>query len=433
MAAIDSIYHYYLSTYANSAVSRYDSHKKSELRDIYNRMVKSNKDSPLYRIKNLHETAAYAIDIKESARRIKNVIASLSDNKEGIESAFAKKVATSSDESVVQATYIGTGEHTDPVDDFEIEVRQLALPQVNQGNYLEDNGKGIPIGNYAFDLNTASASYEFQFSVNEGESNLDILQKLGRLVKNADIGLKAEIVRDPQGQRSALRLESVRTGKREDGAPLFEIVAEGTTNSFEAMQILGIHNIKQPSRNASYLLNGEAMTSTSNSITVGQSLALHLKKTNREGESETIGYKPSVDAVADNLQELVDSYNSIIKIATNDAGARQQGNKLLSDMQSVTENYRDELEAIGLRTLENGEITVDRDLLADAVTSENAKENFSVLNAFKDALNERATMASINPMNYVNKILVAYKNPGRNFATPYITSIYSGMMMDRYC
>ena len=41
MAAIDTVYHYYLSTYANSTVSRYDSHKKSELRDIYNRMVKT--------------------------------------------------------------------------------------------------------------------------------------------------------------------------------------------------------------------------------------------------------------------------------------------------------------------------------------------------------------------------------------------------------
>ena len=35
-------------------------------------------------------------------------------------------------------------------------------------------------------------------------------------------------------------------------------------------------------------------------------------------------------------------------------------------------------------------------------------------------------------MNYVNKVVVAYKNPGHNFATPYITSIYSGMMLDNY-
>ena len=36
MAAIDSAYQYYLSTYAGRALSRYDTHKKSELRDVYN-------------------------------------------------------------------------------------------------------------------------------------------------------------------------------------------------------------------------------------------------------------------------------------------------------------------------------------------------------------------------------------------------------------
>jgi len=45
---------------------------------------------------------------------------------------------------------------------------------------------------------------------------------------------------------------------------------------------------------------------------------------------------------------------------------------------------------------------------------------------------KEAENISINPMNYVNKIVVAYKNPGHNFATPYITSIYSGMMLDKY-
>ena len=36
-------------------------------------------------------------------------------------------------------------------------------------------------------------------------------------------------------------------------------------------------------------------------------------------------------------------------------------------------------------------------------------------------------------MKYVEKVLVTYKNPGKTFVTPYITSIYSGMMMDEYC
>ena len=45
MAAIDSAYQYYLSTYGNSTVSRYDTHKKSQLRDTYNKIVKTNKQN----------------------------------------------------------------------------------------------------------------------------------------------------------------------------------------------------------------------------------------------------------------------------------------------------------------------------------------------------------------------------------------------------
>ena len=47
-------------------------------------------------------------------------------------------------------------------------------------------------------------------------------------------------------------------------------------------------------------------------------------------------------------------------------------------------------------------------------------------------MNVKAENASINPMRYVDKVIVAYKNPGHNFATPYITSIYAGMMLDSY-
>lgn len=432
MAAIDTVYHYYLSTYANSTVSRYDSHKKSELRDIYNRMVKTNKESPLYKIKETKNAARFAIDIKESARQIQNVISSLSGGGKGIEAAFSKKVASSTDDEMVEAKYIGANDESEATESFDIEVRSLAEPQVNQSNFLYSGVRDIPVGNYSFDLNTPSASYEFQFSVNDGETNRDILNKLARLINGANLGLKTEILENDNRQ-SALRLESSQTGLPEGEQYLFNIVPEGTTDSRTAMGILGISEISSPAKNASFLLNGKEHVSRSNTITVDKTFELKLKGIHNEGESETIGYKPSVDAVADNLQELVDSYNSIIDIATNPVGEEQQGNRLLNDMRSVTLNYNSELEAIGLCSQDDGRIRVDRALLADAISSDDAKESFSVLNAFKDALNDKASNASINPMNYVNKIIVAYKNPGHNFAAPYISSIYAGMMLDRRC
>ena len=82
---------------------------------------------------------------------------------------------------------------------------------------------------------------------------------------------------------------------------------------------------------------------------------------------------------------------------------------------------------------ENGEISVDEDLLSETVSSEDYEEKLSVLNDFKNLLNMKANNASLDPMRYVDKVLVTYKNPGKTFVTPYITSIYSGMMMDEFC
>ena len=88
---------------------------------------------------------------------------------------------------------------------------------------------------------------------------------------------------------------------------------------------------------------------------------------------------------------------------------------------------------MGLLVDDKGEISIDKALLTESVSEENAEEHLSVLNEFKNLLNTKANNASLDPMKYVDKIIVTYKNPGKNLVTPYITSIYSGMMMDRYC
>ena len=151
MAAIDTAYHYYLSTYANQSASRYDSHKKSELRNIYNTIVKINKDAPLYKIKHSGDVQKFAIDIKESTRIIKNVVASLSDAEEGIGNAFQKKIAVSSQEDVVSADYIGNNKETDELESFLIEVKELASSQINLGNFLDKNHLTLKPGSYSFD------------------------------------------------------------------------------------------------------------------------------------------------------------------------------------------------------------------------------------------------------------------------------------------
>ena len=88
---IGSAYDYYLKTYGSQQTSRYDSHRKEDLRNTVNKIKILNKESPLYKFKLSGDVQKYAIDIKESARNIKNVVASFSESEAGIAAAFDKK------------------------------------------------------------------------------------------------------------------------------------------------------------------------------------------------------------------------------------------------------------------------------------------------------------------------------------------------------
>ncbi len=160
---------------------------------------------------------------------------------------------------------------------------------------------------------------------------------------------------------------------------------------------------------------------------------LTLHGISEENNPAIIGFKTNADAMADNIQTLVDSYNSILHTADKYNGLQQQSAKLYQDMSSTAFTFQDSLESIGLLVDGNGEISIDKGLLTEAVSDGNAEEHLTVLNNFKDLLNTKANNASLDPMKYVDKILVTYKRPGKNLVTPYVTSIYSGMMMDRYC
>ena len=48
---ISSAYDYYLSAYGTRQASRYDSHRKEDLRNTVNKIKILNKESPLYKIK----------------------------------------------------------------------------------------------------------------------------------------------------------------------------------------------------------------------------------------------------------------------------------------------------------------------------------------------------------------------------------------------
>lgn len=426
MAKIDSAYNYFLTTYGKDMGSnRFDSHKKSELRDVYNRIIKTNKESPLYKINIDGDIKNFAIDLKENARKMQNVVSSLTTDTDDIESIFYKKVSTSTNEDAVHVNYIGGDQDTSDFSNFEVGVQKLATSQINTGNFLNSNGHSFEEGSYSFDLDTNSKSYEFQFNVASGDNNLDVQQKISRLVNSSDVGLNASILRNGNAQ-SALQITSKQTGLSENENYLFNIQS-GT--SWNEINTLGISNITSPAESSIFTLNGSEHSSLSNTFTINQAFEITLAETTKANEPAIIGFKANTDAIADSVEELVTSFNGFVAVGQK-YSANRSNNQLLNEMKGLKNSLNGELQNVGINADPNDHLKLNRDVLAEAVTSSNAKDAFKTLNKFKDALSREANKTAVNPMNYVDKVTVEYKNPGKTFSAPYATSIYSGLLMD---
>ena len=428
MALINNsnVYDYYLSTYAKQAGnSRYDTHKKSELRGVYNRMVKTNKDAPLYKMNIDDDALNFVIDLKETARNMQNVVSSLTSEGDDIESVFYKKIAVSTNEDAVDVEYVGDDKNPDtPV--FEVGVKAVATPQVNTGNFLPANGRDFEAGSYSFDLDTTSNSYEFQFNVNYDDSNYTVQRKIERLINTSNVGLKAEVITNERAQ-SALQITSKQTGLADSEEYLFSI-SSGT--AWKEIKLLGIDQISSPAESSVFTLNGSEHSSLANTFTINQEFEITIKDVTPDGEPAQIGFKANTEAIADSVDNLLTSFNGFLEVGQKYSSGKGN-NQLLNEINSISKHYASELAKVGILINDDMSLSLDKEAMAGVVTGEAAKAAFKTLNKFKDALSREADKTAVNPMNYVDKVAVEYKNPGKNFAAPYASSTYSGLLIDQ--
>ncbi len=422
MARIDAAYNYFMTTYGDNIGSRYESHKKSELRDTYNRIVKTNKDSPLYKIKDAEDIGQFAIDIKEHANSMALSVSNLSSSGDDISAILEKRIAASSNPDSVDVMYVG--DNDSPAEGFSIEIDSLAKPQVNTGNFLASEGHDFEEGQYSFDLDIRNHSYEFQFNVNKGENNLTVQNKIVRLLNTSDVGLSATLLSNESSNSKAIQITSKATGISEEETSLFNI---SSTISWRELNTLGIDNITQPAGNSSFKLNGTAHESLSNTFTVNKTFELMLKAPS--SEPVQIGLMNDTEALSKGVNQLLDSYNGMIDIGLKYNGAHQN-RTLFNEISSIAKGQADSLASVGITSDALGHLQLDKDVLSDVINSNDRNDAFSALNNLKNSISKAATKASINPMAYVDKAVVEYKNPGKSLAAPYATSQYSGMMVN---
>jgi flagellar hook-associated protein 2 len=432
-AALNTIYNHYLSAYApGGTTSRYDTHKKSELRNVYNSIVKLNKESPLYLLDTSKESQNFAVGLKENARQLRNTIASLGGLDE--DELLNKKTAYSSNPDLVDAAFIGDIPEDEDIPTYNIEVKKLASGQMNIGNFLPSSKEaGLPADTYSFDVSVNDLSYEFQYNIHEGETNREIEERLARLVTNADIGLKADIAEDGSGN-SALRLSSASTGVKEGQNVLFHISDENTSKQKGSVDYFGLDSVAVSPSNAEFLINGEERSSSGNHFTIEKMFEVQLKGVSSSSEdSADIGVKADVDSLTENIGDLIDGYNSFVHSTMDYTDSYPKSSRLVTEMNRIAGLYRSEFEKMGVSYDTEGSLSLDKDTLRQTALSDGGQESLDTIRNFANAVLKKTGQVTLNPMQYVEKTIVAYKNPGHNFASPYVTSAYSGMMFNSYC
>lgn len=429
-AVMNTVYNNYLTSYMPKPLTRYDTHKKSELRNVYNSIVKLSKDEPWYLPTTSKDTQKYAIDLKENARELRNTIAQLGGlEREGL---FSKKNAYSTNEEVATASYIGPENPSGHIPELTLEVLSLASTQENLGLFLPGSSKAsLAPDTYSFDININDMNYEFQFSVGESESNRDVQERLVRLINNSDIGIRASLA-ESEG-RSSLRLTSEATGLAFGREQIFTVSDNHTSKTSGTVEYFGLDYTSRDPSNASFLINGEKHSSPANHFSYDKLFDISLKGVSVDDTPLRIGLKTDVESLTDNVYHLIGGYNDFVRAATSYLETQTRSRQLVKEMKGIASVYGESMESMGLNLENDGTLAVDKDTLRETASqSDDINETFGYLKNFSNMLLRKSNQISLNPMDYVERVMVAYKNPGRNFINPYVTSDYTGMMFDGY-
>lgn len=424
---ISSVYSYYLSQYGNKSNSKYDSHTRTQLKNTYSKVVKINSQTPVYKLDLSTAAQKYAIDLKEHARALENITEDLSDGADG--TMTFKKSAVSSNASAVNASYITDFGAASDDESFDINVKQLACSQLNTGNYLQPRSKHIKPGEYSFDLSINDVIYEFQFKVDNSETTNNIQNKIARLINRSNIGLTANIKEDNLGN-TAINIESEATGINGTTPVIFSIKSDDASNQ-PLIDTLGLDRVTQYPANAIFDVDGDERSSMSNSITINKAYDVKLSKVTEE--PVTISLKADADSIVESLNELVAGYNNLISVTNDENNNHFQGTeKLQNEIASIARSYKKQLADSGLSLNKDGTISADKKVIINADNKDALSHIYESLNSFKNSIKEKAEDIALNPMDYVNNKIIAYKNPLRSFPDPYNLSAYTGMMFNGY-
>ena len=423
MVNLNNVYNYYSTQIIPpKGNQRSNSHKKDDLKTVYQNMVKQNQHSPLYKFTFSDHIQAYAIGIKEAAMALEADSESLGGK---LDNGLSEMKAVSSNEHVAYANLREDASEELP-EKLTLQVKSLAERQTNVGNYLPSGELSISPGSYSFGISVNNNAYTFNMNIHGGDTNIDIQRNLANAINDNNIGVRASVRNNRMGGTSALVLRSDDMGAPENGDLIFTF--DETYLDNDITEALGVQQVTTAPSNAEFYINDTLHTSVSNRISLNHSMDIDLLSTS--DEIIQVGYVPDEDKLSDKISDFLNSYNALVDLSKNED--QQRGaNRLYRDITNVARKHSEELSAAGITIDDDGHLirTGEDDLFTSTRIQTLFNDKFS---DFKKDINRATNKMTLNPLDYVDKVVVTYPNTTHTYPNPYNPSKYSGLLFNDY-
>ena len=403
---------------------RTTAHKSSELRAVYNNMAKYNKSLPLYKFSLSAEKQDRVINIKEAALTLKDVAQSFNDKESEV---YSKKMLIADNEDSVSGELRG-GDVGSLPDELEIQVKNLATNQVNRGEFLPSNRRYFSTGNYNFTMDTVNSSLHFNLNIESSDNNYDIQSKIANSINNRNMGITASVITDGK-DNSAIEIATNDTGRpgTDDGL-YFSFSVNG--NDYDIVSDLGLNNVVTKPDNSSFVINGETHAAATNNISVNQVITLDFHSVS--DKPVKIQFAPDMDSVMNQVDSFVEAYNNLVDLSDSAAESKIGRRNLLNDISAIVEKHRSELESAGLSISEDNHLIKEESLLIQSLKNGEFADLFNDISSFKDDVSLATDRLTLDPMAYINRLIVTYPDTRHNQGTSYNQSVYSGMIYNNY-
>ncbi len=423
-----SVYNNLIHGYVMSRQTRFDSHKRSELSDIYNKIRKISAEQPLYKIDFDDDVQEYTLTVKEQAMALTAAVKELgSGDAEGAFSRFTMR----SDMPGTVGVDVLEGSDLSGYDSLSVDVEQLSSPQVNEGRMIESKDNSLVTGQYNFTVEIEKSYYSFQFNVSGQNNNKELQTKLADFINKTKVGLRADVVSDRENGTSALNLEAKKDGVefvfRDTKIP------DGTNSGI--VDFFGLNNVVHKAEKTVAVINGDRVESDDRKFVTSEGLLLDFKRTTN-GKPVNIRKIADDETVYRKVSDFVNKFNNLSNYVHKGAQTRRASKKLWHEMSRLITRYADEFADNGLNVVEGEkpELHIDREKMSEALNNGTLEKMFRSDSEVVGSILKKLSEVSLNPMDYVDKTIVVYPNTRSRFSyNPYITSIYSGMMYNNYC